>query len=131
MSRAGRKSLRLVHAKTLRQNQKSGPGHSFHRRERAQRTAPSLPHLGAAGTDSGAAIPLQLEDAVGDGGGDVVELLLSALSRRHKKSPSGRVPPTSAASSAGQATDHLGWPAQSSQPPGTGLCPPAARRFVV
>jgi hypothetical protein len=36
--------------------------------------------LGAARTDAGAAISLQLEDAVGDGGGDVVELLLLAVS---------------------------------------------------
>src|SRR3979411_434231 len=34
-------------------------------------------------------------------GGDVVELLLSALSRRHQESASGRVPRTSDASSAG------------------------------
>src|ERR1700694_5641511 len=114
----------------LKKGQKSGPNHSFHPRERAQRTAPSLPHLGAAGTDPGAAIPLQLEDSVGNGRGDVVELLLSALSRRHQKSASSRVPPPSDASSARQATDHLGWPAQSSQPPGTGLCPPAARTPV-
>src|SRR6202521_3323922 len=66
----------------LKKGQKAGPDHSFHRRERAQRAAPPLPHLGAAGTDPGAAIPLQLENSVGDGGGDMVELLLSALSRR-------------------------------------------------
>src|ERR1700719_1444301 len=114
----------------LKKGQKSGPDHSFHRRERAQRTAPSLPHLGAAGTHPGAAIPLQLENSVGNGGGDVVELLLSALSRCHQKSASGRVPPTFAASFAGQAADHLGRPAESSQPPGTGLCPPTARTPV-
>jgi len=73
----------------LKKGQKSGPDHSFHRRERAQRAAPSLPHLGAAGTDPGAAIPLQLENSVGAGGGNVVELLLSARSRRHQKSASG------------------------------------------
>jgi transposase len=70
----------------LKKGQKAGPDHSFHRRERAQRAAPSLPHLGAAGTDPGAAIPLQLENPVGDGGGNVVEFLLSALSRRYQKS---------------------------------------------
>jgi len=58
----------------LKKGQKSGRDHSFHRRERAQRAAPSLPHLGAAGTDPGAATPLQLETPVGDGGGDVVDL---------------------------------------------------------
>src|ERR1700680_3860079 len=100
------------------------------RGERAQRAAPSLPHLGTAGTDPGAAIPLQLENSVGDGGGNVVEFLLSALSRRYQKSASGRVPRTFDASSAGQAADHLGRPAQSSQPPGVGLCPPTARTPV-
>src|SRR6202521_2344840 len=114
----------------LKKGQKAGPDHSFHRRERAQRAAPSLPHLGAAGTDSGAAIPFQLENSVGDGGGDVVELLLSALSRRHQKSASGRVPPPSDAPSARQAADRLGRPAQSSQPPGVGLCSPTARTPV-
>jgi transposase len=73
----------------LKKGQKSGPDHSFHRREWTQRAAPSGAHLGAAGTDPGAAIPLQLENPVGDGGGNVVELLLSALSRRHQKSASG------------------------------------------
>src|SRR6202521_4599161 len=114
----------------LKKGQKSGPDHSFHRRERAQRTAPSLPHLGAAGTHPGAAIPLQLENSVGNGRGDVVELLLSTLSRRHQKSESGRVPPTSAAPPAGQAADHLGRPAQSSQPLGVGLFFPPKPRGV-
>src|ERR1700676_4847177 len=69
----------------LKKGQKSGPDHSFHRRERAQRAAPSLPHLGATGTHPGAAIPLQLENSVGNGRGDVVELLLSALSRCQRR----------------------------------------------
>src|SRR6202165_578842 len=114
----------------LKKGQKSGPNHSFHRRERAQRTAPSLPHLGAAGTDPGAAIPLQLENSVGNGRGDVVELLLSALSRRHQKSASSRVPRPSETPSAGQAAHHLGRPVQSSQPLGMGLCPPTARSVM-
>src|SRR6202040_2478405 len=56
-------------------------------------------------------------------------VLLSALSRRDQKSASGRVPRTFAAS-AGQAADHLGRPAQSSQPLGTGLCPRTVRTPV-
>jgi hypothetical protein len=55
---------------------------------------------------------------------------LSTLSRRHQKSASGRVPPPFDAPPAGQAIHHLGWPAQSSQPLGTGLCPPTARTPV-
>src|ERR1700687_791233 len=61
---------------------------------------------------------------------DVVELSLSALSRRNQKSASGRIPPPSDAPSAGQAADHLGRPAQSSQPLGMGLCPPTARTVM-
>ena len=37
--------------------------------------------LGAARPDAGAAISLQVEDAVGNGGRDLVELLLPAVSR--------------------------------------------------
>jgi hypothetical protein len=37
-------------------------------------SGPIVPHLGAAGLDAGAAISLQLEDAVGDGRDNVVKL---------------------------------------------------------
>src|SRR5438132_1620778 len=78
-----------------------------------------------------AAIRFQLEDAVGDGGRDLVELLLSPLSR-HDSQPAGdRVPHPPATPSARQAADRLGWPAESPQPNGVGLRAPAARALVV
>src|SRR2546425_3385765 len=85
----------------------------------------------ATRTDAGAAISLQLEDAVGDGGRDLVELLFSPLSQ-HDSQPAGdRVPHPPATPSARQAADRLGWPAESPQPNGVGLRAPAARALVV
>src|ERR1700680_3008131 len=43
-------------------------GKGIQGREEEQRAPPSLPHLGAAGTHPSAAIPLQLENPVGDSG---------------------------------------------------------------
>src|SRR5450756_1728923 len=82
--------------------------HRFHRRKRTEPAAASLPNLGAEGTDAGAAIPLQLEDVVGDGGGDVVELLLPPVSRHDPQPAGGGVPGTSLAPSSGKAADRLG-----------------------
>ena len=42
----------------IRKSPTRRPNHRFHRRKRAERAPPSLPHLGAEGTDAGAAIPL-------------------------------------------------------------------------
>ena len=53
----------------------------LHRRKRIEPEAAPLPNLGTEGTDAGAAVSLQLEDALRNGGGDVVELLLSVVSR--------------------------------------------------
>ena len=82
--------------------------HRLHRRKRTERAAAPLPYLGAAGTDAGAAISLQLEDAVGDGGCHVVELLLSALSRRHPQPADHRVSQPSAASHSRQTAARQG-----------------------
>src|ERR671930_912838 len=59
----------------LKKSPKRGPHHRLHRRKRIDRAPTPLSHLGAEGTDIGAAIPLQREEALGHGGGDVVELL--------------------------------------------------------
>ena len=61
-----------------------------------------MPHLGTARTHPGAAVPLQLEYSLGDRRGDLVELLLSALSRFDQSSAGDRLSPPSAAPSAGQ-----------------------------
>ena len=79
----------------LKKSPKRRPHHRLHRRKRIERAPAPLPYLGAAGTDAGAAISLQLEDAVGDGGGDVVELLLPACfpapSAARRSSSSSRI----------------------------------------
>src|ERR1700681_4335843 len=110
----------------LKKGQKAGPDHSFHRRERAQRTAPSLPHLGAAGTDPGAAISFQLEGALGGCRHHVVELLFSALPSDHPRPAGGGLSRALAASSAGPTAGNLGSLQDSSQPPGRGICRPPA-----
>jgi hypothetical protein len=48
--------------------------------------------LGAKGTNAGAAVSLQLKDVVGDGGGDVVELLLPPVSGSDPQPADHRVP---------------------------------------
>ena len=64
----------------LKKGQKRRPHHRLHRRERTERASPPLPYLGTTRTDAGAAIPLQLEDLIGDRGRDLVELLLPPVS---------------------------------------------------
>jgi hypothetical protein len=49
--------------------------------ERVEPEAASLPDLGTEGTHAGTAVSVQLEDALGNGGGDVVELLFSPIPR--------------------------------------------------
>src|SRR5271166_2816701 len=67
----------------LKKSPKRAAHHRLARRKWIERAPAPLPHLGAARADAGVAMSLQLEDAVGGGGGDVVEFLLPAVSRRH------------------------------------------------
>src|SRR5580704_1450093 len=63
---------------------KSAPGRAhpgLHRRKRSEPATASLSHLGAARTDAGPAVQLQLEEPVGSGWTHGVELLLSRLCR--------------------------------------------------
>ena len=62
----------------LKKSPKRKTDDRFHRRERIERAAPPLPHGGAARTDSGAAIPFQLEDAVGHRGHHLAGTFTSA-----------------------------------------------------
>src|SRR5436309_4945870 len=114
----------------LKKSPPRGPHHSLHRRERIERAPAPLPHLGATGTDAGAAISLQLEDAISDGRSDLVELLLSAVSRCDPQPADHRVPGASAAPPSRQAADRLGWTAGSSQPRDLGVHSRAARATV-
>ena len=111
----------------IKKSPKRRPDDRLHRRKRTEPAPPPLPHLGAARANAGAAIPLQLENVVGDGGRHLlVELLLPALSRQHSQPAGDRVPEALAAPSSGKTVDRLGRVARSSQSSGVGLCAPAA-----
>src|SRR5262249_12422994 len=64
----------------------------FYRRERTERAAPSGANLGTARPDAGAAISLQLEDALGRGRHHLVEHLLRALPEDHADARGGELP---------------------------------------
>src|ERR1700756_3626990 len=72
------------------------------------KTAASGANLGAARADSGAAVSLQLEGAVGHGRNHLVELLLPALSHHHPRPSGGGLPRPPVASSAGEAVGGVG-----------------------
>jgi len=67
-----------------------------------ERAAPAGANLGTARPDAGAAISLQLEDALGRGRHHLVELLLPALPEDHADARGGELPGPSAAPSDGQ-----------------------------
>src|SRR5579883_1775009 len=119
---------------------RSGPGlkkspqreahHRLHRRKWIERATASLPNLGPARTDAGAAVPLQLEDVVGDGRGDVVELLFSSVSGKHSQPAGGGVSGTSAAPHRWQVAGGVGRIAESPQQAGVGVCTPTERQVM-
>jgi len=78
--------------------------------------------MGTAWANSGAPVPLQLEDAVSNGWCDLVELLLPAVSGLDSKSAGGRVFAASVAPFGLQAIGGLGWSKDSSQPISLGFC---------
>jgi hypothetical protein len=86
--------------------------------------------MGATGAHAGAAVSLQLEDVVGDGGRDIVELLLAVVSGRDPQPADHRVPVALARAYSRQAADRLGRIAWSSQPSHSGVHPPAARAIM-
>ena len=94
----------------------------LHRRKRTEPTAAPLPDLGATRTDAGAAISLQLIDAVSNGGRDLVDFYF-----RLNRGTSDRFPWPPAVPSARQAAYRLGWPAESPQPNGLRFRAPAVR----
>src|SRR5271166_5804042 len=114
----------------LKKSPKRAAHHRLARRKWIERAPAPLPHLGAARADAGVAMSLQLEDAVGGGGGDVVEFLLPAVSRRHPQPADHPVSRASAAPHSRQAADRLGRAAGASQPRGVGVREPAARALV-
>src|SRR5215467_6048035 len=95
-------------------------------RARVRGEVPSRPGV-ADSAPVGVAVSLQLEDVVGDGRGNVVELLLSTVSRRDSQPADHRVSRALAAPPTGQTAHCLGWLARPPQPCRMGLCAPAAR----
>src|SRR6266851_1881498 len=95
--------------------------HHLRRRKRTERTAASSADLGAARTNSGAAISFQLEGALGRGGDHLVELLLPPLSHDHSRAAGGRFSRSSLAPPFGQAAGGLGRTADTSGPRGQRL----------
>ena len=114
----------------LKKSPKRRPDDHLHRRERTERAPAPLPDMGTAGTNAGVAIPLQLENVVGDGGGDVVELLFSTVSGRHPLATDHRVPHPSAAAHFRQPAHRLGWSAGPPQPGSLGVYWPAAWPYL-
>jgi gas vesicle protein len=110
----------------LKKSPKRAAHDRFHRRKWIERAPTPLPHLGAERADAGAAISFQLEDTVGDGRGDVVELLLPIVCGRHPQSTDHPVPFASAASYPWQVADRQGRTAGPSQRRGVGFCAPTA-----
>src|ERR1700693_3528999 len=110
----------------LKKSPKTGAHHCLRRRKRIEPEAAPLPHVGAEGADAGVAVPLQLEDFVGHGRGNLVELLFPPVSRHYPQPPGSGVPGTSVASPSRKSADRLGWSAQPPQPHGVGLRPAAA-----
>ncbi len=92
----------------LKKSPERRPHHRLHRRKRIERAAAPLSHLGTERADAGAAISFYLEDAIGDGGGDLVEFLFPAVSGSDPQPADHRVSHASAAPYSRQATDCLG-----------------------
>jgi hypothetical protein len=111
----------------LKKSPQGRPYHRLHRRERTERAAAPLPHLGAQRTDAGPAVPLQLEDAFGYGRGHMVELLLPSFSWRHSFTAGNLVPRPSALPYTWKVVDPLGRTSGAPQRRGLGLHPATAR----
>jgi hypothetical protein len=94
---------------------------SLCRRERTEPAAASLPHLGAARTDPGFAVQLQLEEPVRCRRTDGVELLLSSVSRFDQQDTSAGLSPSLGTTPALAAVVSVGPFAGTSPPPRPGL----------
>src|SRR5215470_5233795 len=90
----------------LKKSANGRPHDRLHRRKRIKPTAASLPDLGAPWPDTGAAIPLELEDDLRSRRDDLVELLFPDLPKVHWQTGSGGVPDALAPTSVGATADH-------------------------
>src|ERR1700735_1128187 len=111
-------SGRRCAGRSLKKSAPRGPPDPLHRRKRTERAAPPGAHLGAARTNAGAAIPFQLETALGHRRHHLAKFLFPPLSRHHPHGPSAGFPESLAAPSARQTISHLGPPAAAPRTPG-------------
>ena len=118
-------------AERLKKSPPGRPHDRLHRRERTERAAPPLPHLGTKRTNAGAAVPLQLEDAFGYGRGHMVELLLPSFSWRHSFAAGDPVPRPSAMPHTRKVVDRLGRASGAPQRRSLGLHPATARAIWI
>src|SRR6202007_3393816 len=114
----------------LKKSPKRKAYHRLHRRKRTERETPSLSHLGPVWAHAGAAVPLHLEDAFGDGRNHLLEFLLPVVSRDHPQSADQRVSHAPASAYSWQVADRLGRLACASPPRGLGVRASAERTPV-
>jgi len=107
--------------RSLKKSPVEGPNHCICRRERFERTAAPLQDLVSSRANSGASIPLQLEDDFGDCGHHLVDLLLPAVSWNNPKSSSGGVLDAPDAPNSRRSSCYLGRAPQPSKSFGPGF----------
>src|SRR5450755_2451469 len=113
----GKRSL----GRTLKKSPKRAANDRLSRRKRTEPATAPLPHVVAAGPDTGAAVSLQLEDAFGHRGHYAVEFLLPVVSRSDPRTAGGGISQTSAAAHSRKAAAGVGPAARASQPRGAGV----------
>ena len=90
----------------------------LHRRKRIEPAPASLPHLVAARPDSSAPVSLQLEDHLGGGGHDHVELRFPDLRKSRRQGAGRRISGEPGPADRRPDVDHPGSASGASQPPG-------------
>ena len=90
----------------------------LHRRKRVESASPSVPHLGAAWTNSRASVPLQLEDHIGCCRDDRVELLFPDLRKGGRQGRDDSLPDPPPPIHQNTVTGGLGQAAGTPQPTG-------------
>src|ERR1700687_1643544 len=105
----------------LKKSAPRGAHPGLHRRKRIEPAAAPLPHLGAARTDPGFAVQLQLEESVGGRRAYAVELLLSFVSRLGEESASGGLSASTGPTLASALAGGVGLVAGAPQSAGSGL----------
>jgi len=106
---------------SLKKSPVEGANHCICGRKRFERTTAPLPHMVASRADSGAPIPLQLEDDFRNSRYHLVDFLLPAVSGNNSKSAGCGVSRSSDAPYPWRSSRDLGRPSQPSQSDGSGF----------